>query len=314
MKKRSLTIIAGLALAIIFGFRLFAFQVRQTEVAVVTTFGKYSRSIEEPGLYWRGPLPIQKVHKFDNRIHTFERIFEQTSTRDRRNLLITVYIGWKVNDPKTFLERFASNDVKEAEKTLESLIRDTKNAVIGRHPFRHLISTNSGELQFDEIENEMLSDIQPKAENSFGIQIELLGIKAIGIPESTTTKVFDRMKEERQRLVKQFSGEGDREAQKIRSNADAERQGILSDAEAEATRIRGQGDAKAAEYYAVFEEQPELAIFLRQLKSVEESLKERATVIIGPETPPFNILMSGSGDLPMLQQIKPEAPSTGDSK
>ena len=40
MKQSTLSVLVGFLLVIIFGLLLFAYQVRQTEVAVVTTFGK----------------------------------------------------------------------------------------------------------------------------------------------------------------------------------------------------------------------------------------------------------------------------------
>jgi len=49
---------------------LFAFQVRTTEVAVVTNFGE-APAITQPGLKIKLPPPIQYVHKFDQRIHNF---------------------------------------------------------------------------------------------------------------------------------------------------------------------------------------------------------------------------------------------------
>lgn len=43
MKRNPLTLVIGLVLILIFGLLLFTFQVRTTEVAVVTTFGKPTR-------------------------------------------------------------------------------------------------------------------------------------------------------------------------------------------------------------------------------------------------------------------------------
>ena len=57
MKQHSLTIAIGALLLIVFGFLLFTFQVRQTEVAVVATFGKPTRDITRPASpldTWRG--------------------------------------------------------------------------------------------------------------------------------------------------------------------------------------------------------------------------------------------------------------------
>ena len=273
MKRNYLISVAGTLLVLLFVLILFFFQVRQTEVAVVTTFGKFSRALTEP-LDGRWPWPVQMVHKFDNRVQNFERKFEQTTTADGRNLLVTVFVDWRVSDPKLFLERFANGDVMRAEQNLEGLLRDTKNGVLGQHHFSELISTNKAKIKLRQIEQEMLAAIQPKAGTNYGIAIDLLDVKQIGLPESITTKVFDRMRAERQRLVKQFQSEGEAEAIRIRAEADRSRQEILAKADSEATVIRGQGEAEAAKSYVVFERNPDLAIFLLQLNALASSLKE----------------------------------------
>jgi len=43
-------------LIVIFALLLFVFQVRQSEVAVVTTFGKPTRNLTEPGPLWQMAL------------------------------------------------------------------------------------------------------------------------------------------------------------------------------------------------------------------------------------------------------------------
>lgn len=283
--------ITGGVLLFVFAAILFAFQVRQTEVALVTTFGRHSDSSTktEPGLYFRLPWPIQKVYKFDNRIQNFERKFEQTMTSDANTLLITIYIGWKISEPHLFLQRF-DGDENRAKQILENLVRDAKNSVVGRHPFSDLISPQKEQLKFDEMESEMLAAIQPKAMENYGIEVSLVGIKQLGLPESITGKVFERMRAERQRQVKRYQGEGEAKAIEIRAQADLQRQKILEDARAAATVMMGQADAEAAKYYRVFEQFPELAIFLQQVKALKAATGDKTTLILGPDTQPFNLL------------------------
>ena len=291
MSKQPLSMITGGVLLFVFAAILFAFQVRQTEVALVTTFGRHSESSTkaEPGLYFRLPWPIQKVYKFDNRIQNFERKFEQTMTSDANTLLITIYIGWKIADPHLFLQRF-DGDENRAKQILENLVRDAKNSVVGRHPFSDLISPQKEQLKFDEMEGEMLAAIRPKAREIYGIEVSLVGIKQLGLPESITGKVFERMRAERQRQVKRYQGEGEAKAIEIRAQADLERQKILEDARADATVMMGQADAEAAKYYRVFEQFPELAIFLQQVKALKAATGDKTTLILGPDTQPFNLL------------------------
>ncbi len=290
-KKNPLTLLIGTLLLLIFVAMLFCFQVRTTEVAVVTTFGKYSRSIAEPGLNFRLPLPIQKVYKFDNRLQNFERKFEQTTTKDAKNLLITVFVGWKVSDPKTFLERFNGDPVR-AEQSLENLVRNAKNAVVGSYNFSDLVSPDPKQVKFDAVEGDILKALQGPAHDTYGVSVELVGIKQLGLPESITGKVFERMRAERNRLVQQFNGEGEAQAIEIRSEANRKRDELLAQADADSLRIRGEAEAAASKDYVTLEQRPDLAVFLMQIEALKVALKDRATLILDEKIPPLNLLNS----------------------
>ena len=125
-----------------------------------------------------------------------------------------------------------------------------KNAVVGKHPFADFISTDAKQLKFVEVEKEILDYVKREAAQKFGIGVEFLGIKKLGLPESVTQKVFDRMTAERQRQVESLKAQGEAEAMRIRSAADRDRDKILAEAEAKATAIRGQADAEAASAHA----------------------------------------------------------------
>jgi membrane protease subunit HflC len=98
------------------------------------------------------------------------------------------------------------------------------------------------------------------------------------------------MESERQRLIEQIEGEGEEEAQKIRSEADKQTGILLAQAEAERKRLLGEGEAEAAQYYEVFERNPELARFLLKLEAFRQSLSGQTTLILDPTTPPFDML------------------------
>jgi membrane protease subunit HflC len=280
-------------LLVVFLALLFCFQVRTTEVAVVTTFGRYSRSETNAGIYLRLPLPIQKIYKFDKRLQTFERKYEQQFTRDKKSPILSVYVGWHVADPRRFLESF-NGDLLKAEQTLENVVRDAKNSVIGNHDFSELISPDPAKVKFDVIEGEMKAAMAATALSAYGVSIDLVGIKELGLPEALTAKVFERMKSEREKLVKKYQGEGNAEADRIRSEAELRRKELIAQAENEAQRILGGAEQEASKHYQTLQQDPELAVFLLSLRSLEGSLKERSTLILDERTPPFNLLKGDS--------------------
>lgn len=291
MKKNLLTIIISAVLAVIFVLLLFVFQVRQSEVAVVTMFGKpTAKPYDQAGAYFKLPWPIQNVYKLDQRIQNFEDKFTETLTADSINLLTMVYVGWRITDAKTFFPKFKGGSVAEAERKLEEVVTQAKQAVVGKHALGDFVNANEKDLKFDAIEAEIKSIVQAQlATNNWGVGIEYLGIKRLGLPDAVTQAVFDRMTSERKVLADTLESEGLSEAAKIRSTAEREAAEKISKADSEARKIRSQGEAVAADLLPVFQKNPELATFLLRTEALEAALKERSVLIFDTRTPPFDL-------------------------
>lgn len=291
MKKNLLTIVISAVLALIFVLLLFVFQVRQSEVAVVTFFGKpTARQYDQPGAYFKWPWPIQSVYKLDQRTQNFEDKITENFTTDNITLVTMVYVGWKITDAKTFFPKFAGGSTVVAERMLDDIASQAKTAVIGKHPLADFVNANEQDLKFDAIEREIriVAEAQLRT-NNCGISIEYLGIKKLGLPEAVTQSVFDQMTAERKVKSDTLDAEGQSQAAQIRSTAEREAAEKITKADAEARKIRGQGEAVAAEVYPVFQQNPELAGFLLRLDALELSLKERSTLIFDTRTPPFDL-------------------------
>ncbi len=301
MKRNSLTLIIGILLVAIFGLWLFFFQVRTTEVAVVTTFGKPTRPITDAGWYFKWPWPIQKVWLLDKRVQNFEDKLTEGLTRDNFNLLTSVYVGWKITNPTNFFPIFAvsgGSPISEAEKQLERLLGNAKSAVVGSHPLSDFVSATDNGTNFIAIEGEILNVLKSQMQtNNYGLEVQFLGIKKLELPENVTQSVFERMTSERKVLADKLQYEGEAEAQKIRSDAERRAAELLADAGAEATKIKGEGEAKAAQYLKAFQQNPELANFIFRLNALEGSLKDRSTLVFDQHTPPFDLFLGASTNL-----------------
>ena len=287
MKKNYITMSVGAFLVIIFGFMLFTFQVRQTEVAIKTRFGKAGEASIGPGFHLRLPWPVNEVYKFDNRIQNSEWTFEETGTKEGKPILVKVFVTWKIKEPLKFYNSF-SGDLAEANEVLEGKVRSAQNAVIGMYAFNNLVTTNEEDLKLDAIEADMRDRVDTDSEGD-GIEIMMVGIKRLGIPESVTGAVFERMKAERQARIQEIEAEGERQAKTIKAEADLKANEILAEAEAQAIQIRGEAEAQAAKYFEVFKKNPELANFLFNQKAMEGLLKDNSTLILAPKTPPFTL-------------------------
>ena len=293
MKKNLITIVIGAALIIIFALLLFVFQVRQSEVAVVTTFGRpTAKPITEPGAYFKWPWPIQNVYKFDKRIQNFEDKFSQTLTADNNNLIVTIFTGWEISDAKEFYPKFLGS-VPAAQRALESMMRNAKNAVIASHNLSDFVNSDPQQLKFDAIEGEIKAEVQAElSTNNYGIQLDFLAFKKIELPESVSATVFSRMTAERQQIISSLQFAGDAESNNIASAADRLAAGVVNNALADATRIRGEGEAAAAQVLPVFQQNPELANYLLRIDALKQSLNQRSTLIFDERTPPFDLFQN----------------------
>lgn len=292
MKKNTLTIIIGAVLVVIFALLLFVFQVRQSEVAVVTTFGKPVSNIDKPGAYFKWPWPIQNVYKFDKRIQNFEDKFQQTLTADHNNLIVTIYTGWEISDASEFYPKFLGS-VSAAQRALDSMLRNAKNAVIANHSLSDFVNSDPQQLKFDAIEGEIETVVQAQlSTNNYGIKLDFLGFKKIELPESVTSAVFTRMTADRQLIISQLQNDGTRQASEIKSAADRQAAGVVNSAIADATRIRGEGEAAAAQVLPVFQQNPELANYLLRIDALKSSLNQKSTLIFDERTPPFDLFQN----------------------
>lgn len=293
MKRNLTTIAIGAVLVAIFALLLFSFQVRQSEVAVITTFGKPVATYTNAGAYFKLPWPIQKVYKFDQRVQNFEDRLSENYTHDSVTIVSSVYVGWKISDGRRFLLTIRNGSISDAQQKLEGMLRSAKNAVIGKYELADFVNSDPQQLKFEQIEKEIDQTVQSYlSTNNVGISVEFLGFKKIGLPDSVTQTVFDRMKSERQQWISRYDSEGNAEAQKIRSAAERQAAETVSKAEAQATQIRAEGEAAASKTFTVFQQNPQLANFLLGIDALQKSLSQKSTLIFDQNVPPFDLFRS----------------------
>ena len=300
MKNIAVVILVLLIVAVM-ALYLVSFQVRQTETALVLTFGKPTRTISEPGWNWKWPSPIQTLVKYDARQTLFEGVEEETVTKGGEPIIVQTYIIWQITQPQKFRE--AVRDVPGAEKLLKSRLRDVQNKVVGKHYFSEFVNTDRQQIKFADIENEMLALLAEPVKAAYGMEIKTVGIKMLKVSEKVTEDVFARMKADRKRKTEATLAQGSAESTKIRSDADSKITELMAATEARAKAIRGEGDAEAAQYYKLLDADPEFAMFLREIETLKKTLKTRATVVLPADAEPFRLLKE-------MPKIEPKQNST----
>ena len=284
----SRVLIAFVVVAIL-GFAMFSFQVASNESAVLTRFGSPVRTLPEAGLYFKWPWPIDTVNRFDTRLAFYDTRLSEALTQDKRNVILPVFVAWRVADPLKFLQ--ALGTPAAAPTKLDSLATSARNALLGRYDFQELVSTDPAKLKLVELEQRLMESIRPQALSAFGIAIEQVGLKRIALPEANTLYVFERMKAERGQYAARYRAEGRREAEELRAKTDAERTVLLAEAQKFAEETRGKAEAEAARIYSdAHTQDPQFYKFLRELETLRKVTRENTTLILDTDTAPFNQL------------------------
>ena len=147
MKNVAIAIFVAL-IVITLGLYLVCFQVRETKSCLVTTFGRPTRAITEPGVYFKWPFPIQQIHPFDSRMHVFEPTAEETTTAGGEPIIVSTYVVWRIAEPLEFFNAIKTIN-KAEDELLRSRIRNTQNNVIGRHYFSDFVNSDPAKIKFE---------------------------------------------------------------------------------------------------------------------------------------------------------------------
>ena len=291
MKNITITIFIVL-IVVILGLYFASFQVRETESALVTTFGNPKRVITEPGWYFKWPTPIQQVYKFDSRMRVYEANLGETTTKEAVPIIVNTYVVWRIAEPLQFFNANERGSVTEAERKLLSHISDTQNRIIGQHNFGEFVNSDPLKVMFEDIETEMRDDlnINQNVKDKYGVEVKTVGIKQLKISEDVSKDVFARMIADRDRKTEATKSEGEAEAISIKSDANSIKIELLAAATARAKAIQAEGDAEAAKSYKLLEADPDLAIFLQNIEALKATLEENSVIVLSTDAYPFSLL------------------------
>ncbi|MBS0186738.1 MAG: hypothetical protein JSS51_01640 [Planctomycetes bacterium] len=279
------------------------YTVRFTEIAVLTTFGRAGDNAikTEPGLYTKLPYPVQNVTTYDRRVRFVQTRSETQQTADARQIIVEAFATWRVKDPLKFFQRFsnAGDRAEDQFRRAEENIRDSLRSALGvtsRFRMDQLFSIDDKGSKIPELETQVLEVLRSASAGGqttlgdLGIEAVNVGINRILLPEDTTNKTMDAMIQNRQKLVRELESQGDSRAAAIRSKAMSDAQRIQAFARRRADEIRAQGDSEARQYFEQMNESPELAVFLRNVDFIKNTLSKRTTLVLPDSLPGFDML------------------------
>ena len=278
--------------------------------AVVTQFGKPVSVLSEAGLYVKLPVPLQRVNLLDKRILITNTRETELLTADKKNVLASTYISWKIADPVRYLAALRSRDF--AENRLAALVQSELGSALGDRPFDTILGTAGSGASLAELEGSVEKAVAGVAREDLGIEVVSLGVTRLIFPRQNLDSVFARMRAERARIARGYRSEGRAEAQKIAARAERERARIIAEAEARAAMLRGRGEAEAARIYAeAYQGHDEFYRFLRTLEAYKKVLNEKTTLVLPADSPFLEILTSrvpGASRRPPADGAKSPAP------
>jgi membrane protease subunit HflC len=323
---------------LVFLAALATYTVKFNETAVVSTWGKADadsvRTTE--GLGFIFPY-VQKVTKYDKRVRYVEPAPETVQTSDQRQLIVTLGMTWRVSDPFKFYKSMsgkgqtAQDHYQFAEDILKLRVRQVKG-LISQKRLNEIISSTQDGSALSSLESSMLKALQtPSADNEslseMGVEATSVVIVGFGLPADTTTKVFDGMNKARERIANEAITQGTSEATTIRSSAENDAKRISAFADRLAKSLRAQGDAETQVYLRQMKDDPDLAVFIRNMEFMRASMGKTTTLVLPTSMPgmewfrPDAINRAQSGLIPGMNfdrlapfpAAKPSASAASDS-
>ena len=133
----------------------------------------------------------------------------------------------------------------------------------------------------------------------YGIEIQMVKIKKLDLPDENKDAVYNRMITERKNIAAAYKAQGESEAQKIRNMTDRETEIMLSEANAKAAQLEAEGEAEYMKILSDAYNDPDKAeyyLFVRQLDAAKKSLKNGNTTLFLDSDSPLASIFESSGE------------------
>src|SRR4030065_896075 len=249
------------------------FTIDEKEQAIIPQFGKYIRTIKEPGLYFKIPI-IQTLHLFEKRVLTTDALAAvEYIPLDKKRVVVDYFSRWKIEDPLEFYRSVRTE--AGALARLEDILVARLRQEIAKHPFIGFIREER-----EKIVETVAKDAHEQAKR-FGIKIIDVRIKRADLPKDVQASVYARMQAARHRISQRYRAEGEERSREIKAQTDKEKEIILAKAYEPQMKLFGEGDGRATDIDASsYEQDAEFYSFLRRLQTYEKLFEGKTTILI----------------------------------
>ena len=263
--------------------------VKEGNCAVVLRFGAVREEITDAGLYFKLPWPFESVVTYDNRVQYLEANRLETTTKDKRNIVIQSYVAWQIADPVLFHNSVGAGGT--VSSYLNDQVFSATNSTLGTYNLTALVSLNKEEVKIDMIQQEIFERVRDNCLTNYGITVLDVSILRLSLPDMNLESVFEQMRNDRESEIDAILARANAEADKIIADADTEADGIRAEGTNNASEIRKQTEEEVAKIHAqASAADVSLYQFLSDLDTYVNMLNSKGTLIVDANKYPFNIL------------------------
>jgi modulator of FtsH protease HflC len=171
--KNTIRVLAGLAILLIIS-PFFVFVISERELAVVLQLGKPVREYNNPGIHFRIPF-LETVERLPKTKQYWggdsATPVNDVNTNDNKKIDLTPWAVWRIQSPKTFVQRLRTIDL--AEQRVAQISRSAIRDVIGQYDLAEVVRTTDRAL--------------PSTDDSLALVTELTEINKDALPEELKT-------------------------------------------------------------------------------------------------------------------------------
>ena len=260
------------------------FVVKESEQAIVLSFGDPIRTIHAPGQGGAGlnaKIPfVQQVVKLDRRNIALEAGQEEIIASGQQRLVVDAFIRYRITDPLQFYT--ALRDETTAADRIERLVNSSLRQVLGSASQPDIVSGRRAQLM-----QQARLDVDRRAKASrLGIEIIDLRMRRADLPSQNRDFIFRRMQTARQQEAARLRAGGEQQKREIIAEADKEVTITLATARQQRGQLMGEGDAQRTRIFAnSFGRDPSFAAFFRSMQAYEQSMADgQTTLVLSPDS------------------------------
>ncbi|MDR4124946.1 FtsH protease activity modulator HflK [Yanghanlia caeni] len=263
--------------------------VQEGQVAVVTRFGKYTKTMP-PGLQWRMPYPIEQ-HQMVNiaQLRTFEVGF-RGSARNKvlpESLMLTT--DENIVDVQ-YVVQYRLNPDGAPDYLFRTAMPDESVRQAAETAMREIVGRKTMDFVLYEGRTEVASEVHTLAQSILdryhtGIQISTVAIQNVQPPEQVQAAFDDAVKagQDRERQI----NEGNAYANQVLPQAQGQVARMLQDAEGYRAKVVGDAEGDTARFTSVereFARAPEVTRQRMYLATMQQILESSAKVMVDADS------------------------------